>query len=191
MGGREGGREEGGREGGRREGGREGGGREGGRKGGGREGGREGGRREGGREEGGREGGRRKGGGREEGGREGGGREYSGTEVNMNSKGQSKIVHIKREFTRVAQVLCCVVIASAKNANEYQIVHIKILHQCNRGVSHPLNMKRTMAAVMRAPRLAGDNIPNIANTTTKQQTNNALKGKQTSNSTNNAERGIE
>ena len=65
-------------------------------------------------------------------------------------------------------------------ANEDQIVHIKILHQCNRGVSHPMNMKRTMAAVMRAPRLAGDNIPNIANTTTKQQTNNASKGKQTS-----------
>ena len=42
-----------------------------------------------------------------EGGREGG-REYSGTEVNMNSWEQSKIVHIKREFTRVAQVLCCV-----------------------------------------------------------------------------------
>ena len=31
----------------------------------------------------------------------------------MNSRGPSKIVHIKREFTRVAQVLC--VIASAKN----------------------------------------------------------------------------
>ena len=65
---------------------------------GGEEGGWEGGgRREGGRREGGREGGRR----------EGGGREYSGTEVNMNSRGLSKIVHIKREFTRVAQVLCC------------------------------------------------------------------------------------
>ena len=64
---------------------------------------REGGRREGGREEGGREGGRRD-----------GGREYSGTEVNMNSRGPSKIVHIKREFTRVAQVFLCV-IASAKN----------------------------------------------------------------------------
>ena len=79
----------------------------------------------------------------------------------------SKIVHIKREFTRVAQVLCCVSLHRLRMyANEDQIVHIKILHQCNRGVSHPMNMKRTMAAVMRAPRLAGDNIPNIANTTT-------------------------
>ena len=101
----------------------------------------------------------------------------------MNSRGPSKIVHIKREFTRVAQVLCCVSLHRLRMyANEDQIVHIKILHQCNRGVSHPMNMKRKMAAVMRAPRLAGDNIPNIANTTTKQQTNKAPKGKQTSNS---------
>ena len=88
----------------------------------------------------------------------------------MNSRGPSKIVHIKREFTRVAQVLCCVSLHRLRMyANEDQIVLIKILHQCNRGVSHPMNMKRTMAAVMRAPRLAGDNIPNIENTTTNKQ----------------------
>ena len=36
-------------------------------------------------------------------------------------------------------------------------------HQTNT-MAYPINMNRTIAAVMRAPRLAGDNIPNIANT---------------------------
>ena len=35
---------------------------------------------------------------------------------------------------------------------------------------YPMNMKRTMAAVMRAPLLAGESIPNIANTGTYQTT---------------------
>ena len=30
--------------------------------------------------------------------------------------------------------------------------------------THPMNIKRTIAAVMRAPLLAGDSIPNMANT---------------------------
>ena len=40
-----------------------------------------------------------------------------------------------------------------------------VLMRCPDWRAHPMNMKRTMAAVMRAPRLAGDNIPNMANTT--------------------------
>ena len=36
--------------------------------------------------------------------------------------------------------------------------------------TYPMNMKRKRAAVMRAPRLAGDNIPNMANTETDNQT---------------------
>ena len=35
---------------------------------------------------------------------------------------------------------------------------------------YPMNMKRTMAAVMRAPLLAGESIPNIANTGTYKTT---------------------
>ena len=36
-----------------------------------------------------------------------------------------------------------------------------------KGVSYPMNMKRKRAAVMRDPLLAGDNIPNTANTATR------------------------
>jgi len=35
--------------------------------------------------------------------------------------------------------------------------------------SHPINMKSTIAAVMRAPLLAGESMPNIANTATCHQ----------------------
>lgn len=35
--------------------------------------------------------------------------------------------------------------------------------------THPMNMKSTMPAVMRAPLLAGDSMPNIANTVTEEE----------------------
>ena len=42
-------------------------------------------------------------------------------------------------------------------------MHTPMIESCT-AMPHPMNIKRTIAAVMSAPLLAGESIPNMANT---------------------------
>ena len=50
----------------------------------------------------------------------------------------------------------------------------------NSSLAYPMNMKRTILAVISAPRLAGLNIPNIANTSKREREREREREKQIS-----------